>query len=80
VVDEETLADPGAGVDLDARKPAADVGDDPGRYPQALDIEVVGQAVELPGVEARVGQDDLEGADSGGVPRLRGPDIASNAV
>jgi hypothetical protein len=36
--------------------------------------------VELSGVEAGVGQNDLEGADSGRVPRLRRPDIESDAV
>jgi hypothetical protein len=52
----------------------------PGRHAQASLVEGVGQAVELAGVEAGVGQNDLEGADGGRVPRLRGPDIASNAV
>jgi len=80
VVDEEALADPGAGVDLDARETAADVRDDPGEQTQVPAVESVGQAVELAGVEAGVGQDDLESAVSGRVSRLRCPDIASNAI
>ena len=56
------------------------MGDDSGRHTQPPAVEEVGQAVELSGVEAGVGQNDLEGADSGRVPRLRRPDIASNAV
>jgi hypothetical protein len=43
-------------------------------------VEGVSQAVELAGVEAGVGQDDLEGADSGRVPLLSGPNVASDAA
>jgi hypothetical protein len=67
-------------MDLVAGEGATQMRNDPGRHTQPAAVEEVGQAVELAGVEAGVGQDDLKGADGGRVPRLRRPDIASNAV
>jgi hypothetical protein len=79
MVDEEALADLGAGVDLDAGEGTANVGNDPGRHTLAPFIQEMSQAVELASMKAGVGQNNLKCAGSGWVPLLRGFDIAFNA-
>jgi hypothetical protein len=79
MVDEEAVADLGAGMDLDAGERTAKVRNDPGRHALVPLIKEMGQAVELAGVKAGVGQNNLKCAGSGWVPLLRGFDIAFNA-
>jgi hypothetical protein len=64
VVDEQPLADLGAGVNLDAGEHAAEVGNDARQDGDVGVVQGVGQAVQLPGVEAGIGQDDLYSAMS----------------
>jgi len=80
VVDEEAIADAGSGMDLDAGDGAAQVGDDPRREVEAPVPEGVGQAVSLAGVEAWIGQDDLQGAAGRRVPLQCRLNIPSHAT
>jgi hypothetical protein len=59
MVDEEALADLGAGVDLDAGEDTTELGNDPGRHAQVPLMKRMSQAVKLAGVKAGVGQNDL---------------------
>jgi hypothetical protein len=59
MIDEEAVAYLGAGMDLDAGEGTTDVGNDPGRHAQAPSIQEVGQAMDLAGVKAGVGQNNL---------------------
>jgi hypothetical protein len=59
MVDEEALADLGAGVDLDASEDTAELGNEPGRHTQASLMKRMGQAMKLAGVKAGVGQYNL---------------------
>src|SRR5690606_38853914 len=68
VIDEEAGAQLRPRVDLNARQEPADVGDDPGQNVAPAAVEPVGDSVDLDGVEARIGQDDLPDALDGRVP------------
>jgi hypothetical protein len=59
MVDEEAVADLGAGMDLDASEGTAEVGNDPGRHAQTPLMKEMSQAVQLAGVKAGVGQNNL---------------------
>jgi hypothetical protein len=59
MVDEEAVADLGAGMDLDAGEGTAQVGNDPGRHALLPLIQEMSQAVELASVKAGVGQNNL---------------------
>jgi len=59
MVDEEAVADLGAGVDLDAGEGTAEVGNDPGRHAQAPLIKEMSQAMKLAGVKTGVSQNNL---------------------
>ena len=54
-------------MDFDAGEKTADVGNKAGEDWYAGFVERMGQTVELPGMEARVGEDYLEGANRRGV-------------
>ena len=78
VVDEELLADQRAGVDLDASEEAPDVREHPRGDFGATQVQRVSEAVDLAGVEARIGEYDLEVADGGRVAFAGRLDIAFN--
>ena len=67
VVDEQPLADGGAGVDLNAGFVAAPLADPPGQEKVPPLVEPVGDAVVDQNVKARVEQDDLEHGAGGRV-------------
>jgi len=59
MIDEEAIADVGAGMDLYAGEDTAKVGNDPGRHAQAPLMQGMSQTVKLAGVKAGVGQNNL---------------------
>ena len=64
VVNEEAAADLGAGVDLDARDHAADVGHEAAEQAEAALPEPVRHVIEQQRVEARIAEEHLDpGAD-----------------
>ena len=67
VVDEDTVADLGAGVDLDAGKPAAPVRDPAGQPGPATAPAAVRDAMQYQGVEARIGKHHIPLAARGRV-------------
>ena len=80
VVDEEPIADRRARVDLDAGERASDVGDEAGQQRHPALAQRVGQPVELPGVKARVGENDFQVAGGRRVPVPGGLNIAGDAL
>ena len=68
VVDEEPLADAGAGVDLDPRQKPRNLGEEPRHEAEPLLPDPVGKAVEKDRVETWIAGDDLQDA-----PRRRVP-------
>ena len=82
VVDEEMVADGGAGVDIDARFAVGMLAHDPGEHGHLQQIQLMGQPVDGHGEEARVAEYDLVGregrrvtVEEGGQVRLgHGPD------
>jgi uncharacterized protein (TIGR03437 family) len=67
VIDEETAADAGAGVDLDACEEPAGLGDDAGQQGDAGAVKLVGEAVQEDGVEAGIAEHDFQAALGGGI-------------
>src|SRR6476661_4690111 len=67
MVDEESAANPRAGVNVDAGQEAVDVGEKTRRKVQLGLGEAMGDAVQKDGMEARIAQHDLEDALGGGV-------------
>jgi hypothetical protein len=59
MVDEEALADLGAGMDLDASEDTTELGNEPSRHAQVPLMKRMSQAMELAGVKAGVGQNNL---------------------
>jgi hypothetical protein len=80
VVDEEPLADHGAGVDLDAGERAAEVGDQAGEERHTAPVERVREPVDLPRMEAGVGEDHLDCAPRRRVARERRLDVAPDGA
>ena len=60
VVDEKPPADLGAGVDLDSRQPAAQLGDEPAQNTPPAPPGGMGEAVRHQGMESRIQQHELE--------------------
>jgi hypothetical protein len=60
MVDEQALADPRAGMDLDAGQDAAEIRHEPGHQLKSQLPQPVRQPVEHHGVEAGIGEDDLK--------------------
>ena len=71
MVDEEALADGGAGVDVDAGEAVGVFGDDSGNQGHIGQIELVGNAVAGNGEEAGVAEDGLGRARCGRVALIR---------
>ena len=67
VVDDQALADGGAGVDLNARAPAAGLGDPAGEQLQVVLIAPVGLAVAAGGFQSGIEQQHLQRSTGGGV-------------
>ena len=74
VVDDQALADGGAGVDLDPGAAAAPLGDHPRQEGQPVGIAPVGPAVAAHGLETGIEQQHLQGGAGGRVPGLVGFD------
>ena len=79
MVDEEALADRGAGVDLDAGREAVELADPARQQRHAAAVERVGEAMQPQGVQPRVGGDDLEGAGGGRIAVLDRLHVAPHA-
>lgn len=76
VVDEEVLADGGAGVDVNAGETVGVLGHDAGNEGHLQQVQLMCQAVDHDGVETGVGEDDLVG-----VERCRSPTkVASTSM
>jgi hypothetical protein len=67
VIDEETPADLGAGMDLNTGEKPIDMGDKSCREIPATAPEGMGDPVQPEGMESRVAGDDLQDAPGGGV-------------
>ena len=67
VIDEETAADGGAGMNFDAGKPAGGLGNETGNEGDAGLIKRVGEAMEKDGVEAGITEQNLDNTLGGGV-------------
>ena len=61
VVDDQALADSGAGVDLDPGAAAAGLGDQAGQKVQPVGVAPVGPAVAAHGLQAGIEQQHLQG-------------------
>jgi hypothetical protein len=72
VVDEQAFAYRRAGMDLDARDEAAEVGDRAGDDGQAGLVKSVRHAVQLAGVEAGIRKHDFDSAAGGRVALANG--------
>jgi hypothetical protein len=80
MINEEFLADAGAGVNLDSSYCAPQVGYEARGYPESPLVQGVGEAVDLTCVETGVSQDDFEVACRGRIALPRRLDVSSNAV
>jgi hypothetical protein len=78
MVDEEALADPRGGVDLDAGPRAREDRQRARRDRDADPVQPVGDAVREHRLHAGPGRQDLDAADpvGGGIARVRGGDVA----
>ena len=63
MVDEEVLADGGAGVDVNAGETVGVLGHDAGNEGHLQQVQLMCQAVDHDGVETGVGEDDLVGVE-----------------
>lgn len=72
VVDEEILADDGAGVDVDTGDAVGVFRHDPGQQGNAEGIQNMGQAVNGNGKQPGIAEDDLVGAECGGISVVKG--------
>ena len=80
VIDEESLADHRAGVDVDTRMRVGSLGHDPGDDRNLLLVEVVSDAVGGDRLDAGVAQDDLVERGRSGVAVVGGLDILEEDV
>jgi len=80
VVDEDALADDGAGVDLDAGEPAADVRDEAPQPLEAMVPAPVRRALQPDRMQTRITGDDLPGAACRRVAVEDALDIGAQAV
>ena len=80
VVDDQALADGGAGMDLDARAVPGDLGVQPGQKAAVVPPEPVAHPVKDHRVDALVEEEDLQLAAGGGVPALVGFQQAGEAA
>src|SRR5262249_53915641 len=80
MVDEETAADRGAGMDLDAGRDPADMRQEAARQPPVGAPQPVGQAIDHEGMEAGIAQHDLGPRPGGGVPRQNAVNVVAELL
>src|SRR5690606_18516430 len=80
VIDEEPLADGGAGMDLDPRDETPDAGDDAAEQKPAAAPGGVRQAIEHHRLKAGIGEHDFQTRARGRVPRDHGIDLVTKIL
>ena len=75
MVDEDSPADGGAGMDLHPGEPFAQLGKKTGRKKQPVQVTPMGHPVDHQGVKPRVEQQNLQRAAGGWVPLPDGIDV-----
>jgi hypothetical protein len=67
MINDETAANGGAGMDLDARQQTPDVGDEPAEQPKAALPYGMGHPVKLNGMQSRIAQHYFEARPRRGI-------------
>jgi len=80
VIDEEAVADLGAGVDFDEGEPARDLGEKAGEEAEVELPEPVIDAVKPERVQAGIAKQDLEVRARGGIALEDGADVVANGL